>query len=93
MQPPMREIMKRAIGETWEALAREVDEGDTDNWDPDAWKDEVIQFTRQMGRRMMQTWDEVKAEQAKAQDPFVPAAGEAPAPVATHVVVKPLRAG
>ena len=76
MQRTMREIMERAIGEMREALAQEVDEGEAGHWDPDAWEEEVIQFTRQMGRRMMQTWAEVKAEQAKAQGPFVPAAGE-----------------
>ena len=52
-----------------ESLAQEVDEGEAGHWDPDAWEEEVIQFTRQMGRRMMQTWAEVKAEQAKAQGP------------------------
>ena len=75
MQRTMREIMERAIGEMRESLAQEVDEGEAGHWDPDAWE-EVSQFTRQMGRRMMQTWAEVKAEQAKAQGPFVPAAGE-----------------
>ncbi len=76
MQQTMREIMERAIGEMREALAQEVDEGEPGQWDPNAWEEEVIQFTRQLGWRMMQTWAEVKAEQAKAQDPFVPAAGE-----------------
>ena len=76
MQQTMREIMERAIGEMRETLAREVDEEEAGHWDPDIWEEEVIQFTRQMGWRMMQTWAEVKAEQAKAQGPFVPAAGE-----------------
>ena len=41
-----------------------------------SWEEEVIQFTRQLGRRMVQTWAEVKAEQAKAQAPFVPTVGK-----------------
>ena len=53
-------------------LAQEVDEDEAGYWDPDAWEEAVIQFTRQLGRRMVQTWAEVKAEQAKAQAPFVP---------------------
>ena len=76
MERTMQEIMERAIGEMREALAQEMDEGDAGNWDPDAWEEEVIRFTRQMGRRMMQTWAEVKAERAKAQAPFVLAAEE-----------------
>ncbi len=76
MEQTMLEIMERAIGEMRESLAEEVDEEETGHWDPDAWEEEVIQFTRQLGWRMMQTWAEVKAEHAKAQAPFVPAAGE-----------------
>ena len=75
MKRMMREIMEQAIGEMREALAQEVDEGEAGYWDPDAWEEEIIQFTRQLGQRMVQTWAEVKAEQAKAQAPFVPAAG------------------
>ena len=75
MRRTMQEIMEQAIGEMREALAQEVDEGKAGYWDPDAWEEEVIQFTRQLGRRMVQTWAEVKAEQAKAQAPFAPAAG------------------
>ena len=75
MKGTMQEIMERAIGEMREALAQEVDEGEVGYWDPDVWEEKVIEFTRQLGRRMVQTWAEVKAEQAKAQAPFVPAAG------------------
>ena len=74
MKRTMWEIMEQAIGEMREVLAQEVDQGEAGNWDPDAWEKEVVQFTRQLGRRMVQTWAEVKAEQAKAQTPFVPAA-------------------
>ena len=75
MKRTMQEIMERAIGEMREALAQEADEGEAGYWDPDGWEEEVIRFTRQLGQRMVQTWAEVRAEQAKAQAPFVLAAG------------------
>ena len=75
MQRMMQEIMERAIGEMREALAQEADEGEAGYWDPDAWEEEVIRFTRQLGQGMVQTWAEVRAEPAKAQAPLVPAAG------------------
>ena len=88
MERTFREIMERATEEMREALAQEVDEGGDGYWDPDAWEEEVIQFTRQLGRRMVQTWAEVKAEQAKAQAPLSGLRGKTPpAPVTTPVVV------
>ena len=75
MKRTMQEIMERAIGEMREALAQEADEGEAGYWDPDAWEEEVIRFTRHLGQRMVQTWAEVRAEQAKAQAPFCPGCG------------------
>lgn len=72
----LREIMERAAQEMREVLSRETEEDGAEQWDPDAWEAEVVRFTRQLGQKMVQTWGEVKAEQAKAQAPFVPAAGE-----------------
>ena len=72
----LREIMERATQEMREALSRETEEDGAEQWDPDAWEEEVVRFTRRLGQKMVQTWGEVKAEQAKAQDPFAPAAGE-----------------
>ena len=37
MKRTMREIMDQAIGEMREVLAQEVDEGEAEYWDPDAW--------------------------------------------------------
>ena len=72
----LREIMEPAIGEMREVLSQETEEDGAEQWDPDAWEEEVVRFTRQLGRRMAQTWGAVKSEQAKAQAPFAPAAGE-----------------
>ena len=72
----LREIMEQAIAEMREVLSRETEEDGAEQWDPDAWEEEVVRFTRRLGQRMVQTWGEVKSEQAKAQAPFVPAAGE-----------------
>ena len=75
MKRTMQEIMERAIGEMREALAQEADEGEAGYWDPDAWEEEVIRFTRHLGQRMVQTWAEVRAEQAKGSGPFCPGCG------------------
>ena len=72
----LREIMEQAIEEMREVLSQETEEDGAEQWDPDAWEEEVVRFTRQLGQRMVQTWGEVKSEQAKAQAPFVPVAGE-----------------
>ncbi len=72
----LREIMEQAIGEMREVLSRETEEDGTEQWDPDAWEEELIRFSRELNRKMLQTWGEVKAEQAKAQAPFAPAARE-----------------
>ncbi len=101
MKRSFQEIMEQATREMREVLEQETGEDGAGQWDPDAWEEEVIRFTRQLGRRMVQTWAEVKAEQAKAQDPFVPGAGalrqaqderRAPlAPVAAPVAAEHLR--
>lgn len=70
-----QEVLEEAIRGMREALERETGDDGTEQWDPDAWEEEVRQFTRQLGQRLVQTWGEVKAEQAKAQSPFA-AAGE-----------------
>ena len=72
----LREIMEQAIEEMREALSQETEEDGAEQWDPDAWEEEVVRFTRRLGQRMVQTWGEVKSEQAKAQAPFAPVAGE-----------------
>ena len=72
----LREIVEQAIGEMREVLSEETEEDGAEQWDPDAWEEELIRFSRELNRKMLQTWAEVKAEQAKAQAPFAPAAGE-----------------
>ena len=65
-----QEIMEQAIAEMREVLSRETEEDGAEQWDPDAWEEEVVRFTRRLGQRMVQTWGEVKSEQAKAQAPW-----------------------
>ena len=72
----LREIMEQATQEMREVLSRESEEYGAEQRDPDAWKEELIRFSRELNRKMLQTWAEVKAEQAKAQAPFAPAARE-----------------
>ena len=72
----LREIMEQATQEMREVLSLESEEDGAEQWDPDAWEEELIRFSRELNRKMLQTWAEVKAEQAKAQAPFAPAARE-----------------
>ncbi len=69
-----QEIMEQAMSELREALGEEPEEAE--GWDPDAWEEEVRQFTQQLGQQLIQVWGEVRTEQAQAQAPFVPAVGE-----------------
>ena len=78
MHHRMKEIMGRAVAELRAALKEEGKLVEGEEWDPGAWEEEVVRFTRELGQRMAQTWGEVKAEQAKAQAPFVPSAGKSP---------------
>ena len=71
----LREIMEQAIAEMREVLSRETEEDGAEQWDPDAWEEEVVRFTRRLGQRMVQTWGEVKSEPAKAQGPFCACCG------------------
>ncbi len=70
----LREIVEQAIGEMREVLSLESEEDGAEQWDSDAWEEELIRFSRELNRKMLQTWAEVKAEQAKAQASFAPAA-------------------
>jgi len=75
MRRAFQEIMKQAIAELQEALSQEVEEAQAEEWDPDAWEQEVRQFTRQLGQQMLQVWAEVRTEQAQAQAPFCSSCG------------------
>lgn len=66
----LQEMLKRAIEEMEETLAEEGE--DAEDWDPDAWEEEVRQFTQQLGQQLLQVWAEVRTEQAQAQVPFAP---------------------
>ena len=72
----LREIMEQATHEMREVLSRESGEDGAEQWDPDAWEEELIRFSRELNRKMLQTWAEVKAGQAKARAPFAPAVKE-----------------
>ena len=71
-----QEIMEQAISELREALDEEQEEAEAERWDPDAWEEEVRQFTQQLGQRLIQVWGEVRTEQPRAQAPFVLAVEE-----------------
>ena len=67
MHPVFQEIQELATARLREALQQELGEEPSEKWDPDAFEQEVRQFTRQLGQQCLQTWAEVKREQAQAQ--------------------------
>jgi DNA-binding GntR family transcriptional regulator len=67
-QKALQEMLKRAIAEMRETLDEEGEA--VEDWDPDAWEEEVRQFTQQLGQQLLQVWAEVRTEQAQAQAPF-----------------------
>ena len=75
MRRVFHEIMEQAIAELREALGQEVEEAQGEQWDPDAWEQEVRQLTQQLGQQLLQVWTEVRTEQAQAQAPFCSCCG------------------
>lgn len=67
MHQVFQEIIQTATAQVREALSQELQE-----WDPDAWEQAVRQFTQQLGQQCLQTWAEVKKEQAQAQARLCP---------------------
>lgn len=70
MQPVLQEIMEMATARLGQALRQELGEEASGQWDPDVFEQEVRQFTRQLGQRLLQSWAEVKAQQAQGQASF-----------------------
>jgi hypothetical protein len=70
MHPVFQEIIDMATAKFKEALSQESLEAQPGEWDPDALEEEVRQFTRHLGQQLLQTWAEVKTQQAQAQAPF-----------------------
>jgi hypothetical protein len=51
MKPVFQEILTVAMAKLEEGLAQETGETQRREWDPDAWEQEVRQFTRQLGQQ------------------------------------------
>jgi hypothetical protein len=62
MKPVFQEILTVAMAKLEESLAQETGETQRREWDPDAWEQEVRQFTRQLGQQCLQTWAEGRPE-------------------------------
>lgn len=67
MHPVFQEMMTLAMAKLGESLAQETGETSWREWDPDAWEQEVRQFTRQIGQQCLETWAEAKAQQAQEE--------------------------
>jgi hypothetical protein len=70
MHPVFQEILTVAMAKLGEGLAQEKGETRWEEWDPDAWEQEVRQFTRQLGQQCLQTWAEMKVQQAHEEARF-----------------------
>lgn len=70
MHPVFQEILTLAMAKLQEGLAQETKETARQEWDADAWEQEVRQFTRQLGQQCLQTWAETKAQQAQGEARF-----------------------
>ena len=63
MHSGFQEIQELATARLQEALQQELGEEASGKWDPDAFEQEV----RQLGQQCLQTWAEIKREQAQEQ--------------------------
>jgi len=54
--------MEIATAKLKEAMSQEREEARFEEWDPDAWEQEVRQFSRQLGQQRLQTWAEVRTD-------------------------------
>jgi hypothetical protein len=75
MKRVFQEIMEQAIAELRKALDQELEVAEGEEWDPDAFEEEVRKLTQQLGQQLLQVWAEVRAEQAQAQAPFCASCG------------------
>jgi hypothetical protein len=70
MHPVFQEMLTLAMAKLEEGLAQETGETQWEEWDPDVWEQEVRQFTRELGQQCLQTWAEVKTQQAQGEASF-----------------------
>lgn len=70
MEPVFQEILTVAIAKLEEGLAQETGRIQGREWDPDAWEQEVRQFTRRLGQQCLQTWANTKTQQAQEEARF-----------------------
>ena len=70
MHPVFQEMLTLAMAKLEEGLAQETGETQWEEWAPDVWEQEVRQFTRELGQQCLQTWAEVKTQQAQGEARF-----------------------
>lgn len=70
MHPVFQEMLTLAMAKLEEGLAQETGETQWEEWDPDVWEQEVRQFTRELGQQCLQTWAEMKTQQAQGEARF-----------------------
>jgi len=65
LNPVLQEIVEMASAELNEDLSQELEF--SEEWDADAFEQEVREFTREIGKTLLQTWAKAKAKQAEAK--------------------------
>jgi len=72
MRPVFQEICELATAKLREDLGRCHEEEGLERWNPDAFEQEVREFSQQLGQQMLQVWAEEQTQQAQAQARFCP---------------------
>jgi len=72
MHPVFQEIIEIARNKFEQAFGQEPEAQPQEAWDPDAWEEEVRQFTCQLGHLALERRAQKEAEKAQAQARFCP---------------------
>jgi len=67
MEQVFQEILVMATTKLQEALNADAASLSQSPWDPDAWEQEVRQFTRELGQQCLQVWAQERTRQAQIQ--------------------------
>ena len=68
----MKIVFQRILEKAREELEEALSSGEAlEGWDPDAFEEDVRDFTRKLGHELIQVWAEGKAAQAREQAAYV----------------------
>jgi hypothetical protein len=67
MQKVFQEVLEIATAKLRQALSQDQAEGSAQEWDPDAFEEQVRDFSRQLAQRCLKVWAEEKVKKAQAK--------------------------